>query len=346
MKVAFLLPSFANSGPVNMVYELALSLKSMNIDCSFLSIREGSRKSEFSQLGNVYVIGFNLRSLRSVIVAEKATVLHTHCFFPDLFGLLSQYRSIQITTIHNCFDADYIPLYGRCKGYLLSMIHKLVVKSIRKRVSCSNSVASEIHSLYGIESHSIPNGVSKFNLTLDHDKLSGDRAHIDFYYLGVLNQRKNVKTVIDGYLKADIAESHLHVIGDGIDYKLLTSKYAHNSNITFYGSIQNPRNLIKNFDVFLSASSSEGLPMALLESLSVGSTYLVSDIPSHREVYESAPGAGIICDASVDGIARACRTFMDESALYSFKQKSLSAFEEHFTSDIMAREYSLYYGVV
>ena len=47
--------------------------------------------------------------------------------------------------------------------------------------------------------------------------------------------------------------------------------------------IQNPHELFVNFDCFVSASKAEGLPLALIESLSLGKAFICSDIEPHKK---------------------------------------------------------------
>ena len=49
-------------------------------------------------------------------------------------------------------------------------------------------------------------------------------------------------------------------------------------------------------------SKAEGLPLALIESISLGNTFICSDIEPHREVYETLEEGGYLFDGSDDDL--------------------------------------------
>src|SRR5690606_3138652 len=64
--------------------------------------------------------------------------------------------------------------------------------------------------------------------------------------------------------------------------------YSNFSNICFLGEVSDLLSYIRFSDFFISASLHEGMPNAVLESLSVGTPVLLSNIRPHIEVFETA----------------------------------------------------------
>ena len=60
--------------------------------------------------------------------------------------------------------------------------------------------------------------------------------------------------------------------------------------VTFAGEIQGAAALFAAFDVFVTTSRKEGLPLAVLEAMALGLPVVASDIPAHREVLGEASG--------------------------------------------------------
>jgi len=80
---------------------------------------------------------------------------------------------------------------------------------------------------------------------------------------------------------------HFHMIGDGplkknIDDMLLSDKLT--KNIHLYGFIENTAPLLKNMNLLIFTSDHEGLPMTLLEAMTLGVPVLSRNLPSICEV--------------------------------------------------------------
>ncbi|HDU3873422.1 TPA: glycosyltransferase family 4 protein [Klebsiella pneumoniae subsp. pneumoniae] len=171
----------------------------------------------------------------------------------------------------------------------------------------------------------------------------------DFYYLGSLNNRKNVDFILQGFdLWSKGKNTRLHIIGDGENRKHLEKKFE-SENICFYGKINNPISKLTEFDCFVSASKAEGMPLALLESLSIGNVFICSDIDPHKEVYEKCQetcGYLFKLDDSYEDYIQK----LDEYYFSIDKNKqskiARDVFEKNYTSAIMAKAYQDLYEEV
>ncbi|MGH2539338.1 MAG: glycosyltransferase family 4 protein [Actinomycetota bacterium] len=64
-------------------------------------------------------------------------------------------------------------------------------------------------------------------------------------------------------------------------------------------------------DVFVSTSTGEGLPVAVVEAMAAGCPVILSDIPPHREVADGAGFIPIVPLGDVDGFGREIRRFRE-----------------------------------
>lgn len=103
--------------------------------------------------------------------------------------------------------------------------------------------------------------------------------------------------------------------------------------------------LLKNADVYVSASSYEGLPVGVLEAMGCGLPCIVSDIEQHREIKEVI-GSLILCDESplnwTDKISLMQQ--MSEEDLRSIGENNRKKVEEHFSLEKMHRHYNEVYS--
>ena len=110
----------------------------------------------------------------------------------------------------------------------------------------------------------------------------------DFVCIGRLVDQKNLHFLIRSLALLDL-NFKLHVYGVGYhlqSLKCLASELGLCSKVIFHGNVSREQvfEALANADLYLSAAVYEGLPMALMEALSIGTPCLVSDIKSHREV--------------------------------------------------------------
>ncbi|UZX54511.1 glycosyltransferase family 4 protein [Yersinia ruckeri] len=339
MKVLYIIPSFLNAGPVNVCLTLSQELSEMrNIDIHVYALKSGDKENIFKSVG-CHTEVFSLHSILkmiSKIKSEGFDIIHSHCLVPDFILSLIPTKCIKISTIHNFIDIDYIYSKGGLVGRLMGVVNRVSLNKMDMVVGCSKSVSEYCLKNYNIKNISyIRNGVL--------DDFDGQylrrKKRKSFFYLGVINERKNVSIILDSFLKWNENKYHtLHIIGGGeqlVKYKELYG----NKNITFYGNIPSPLSLIKSMDCFVSSSKAEGLPLALLESLCLGKQFICSNIPPHQEIITLCKSnTGVIVDNTIDGFIKGFESldiFDIEASSYSARK----AYANHFSSKVMAKKY-------
>lgn len=339
MKILYLLPSLKNAGPVNVCLNLIKELPS-TVEVTILSLNDGELFSEFSKFAKVHVFKkTNIKGIVKFSRNNKFDIVHSHCTIPDIYSFIFFNSSIRFTTIHNYLDVDFIYGKGVLLGKLEGVIGRFIINDFIK-VACSKSVMTFCTDKYKMEHiKCVCNGVPEVHDVIKHS----DKDSYDFYYLGSLIQRKNVEVILRSFKKWNKAENvNLHIIGTGSESELLTKKYR-NKNIIFHGKVHSPKELIKNYDCLISASKAEGLPLALIESISLGNTFICSDIEPHREVYETLEEGGYLFDGSDDDLISKMNKQLIDTEKEKTSQKCISGFKENYTSKLMADNYMRLY---
>ena len=129
-----------------------------------------------------------------------------------------------------------------------------------------------------------------------------------FLYMGRLAPEKNVEALLRVWRTVRPEGCILAVVGDG---PLLASLPLANDDGTIYWwgyekRLEQRLNLLRNADVFILPSLVEGLSLALLEAMAVGTACVATDAGAHGEVL--ADGAGIVL--STDNVAAQLRTIL------------------------------------
>lgn len=224
----------------------------------------------------------------------------------------------------------------------MGIVNRLAFKGIKVKVACSESVKEYCKSQYKIEAYAICNGVERQKTSYIKDREA--KGYTDFYYLGVVNARKNIEPLLysfNEYIKKGNNDL-LHIIGDGPDLYFLQKKYK-NRNILFHGKQDNPIKIIENYDCFVSTSKAEGCPLALLESLSLGNNYICSDIPPHLEIHQKINEGVIVSDRYTGDLVKAFEQISYINQHESKKKNILEKFESHFSTEIMVDKYKEIY---
>ncbi|HFU0308280.1 TPA: glycosyltransferase family 4 protein, partial [Vibrio parahaemolyticus] len=329
--------------PINVCLEIGKSIDKTIHKLIFVSLSAGEQESEFKKLGEVVVLKGLLISkyfkFKRLVNQYNPTVIHSHCFLPDVMNACLKGENT-LTTVHNIFEDDYIPYYGYFKGKSLSILHRYFVKKITNVVSCSESVRKTLEDKYSLMTEAIQNGVETSKLK---NTVFWREGEVKYFYLGVMNKRKNVDVLIEGFLKSEVKPARLYIVGDGPEAEKLSKKYCSFNNVIFTGRLSQPRGFIRDMDVFISSSKAEGLPMALLESIAESCTYIISDIPPHKEVHDSIKDySGFCVENTVDGFECGFKT-MQKSDIGLLQRNALDGFCSNFSSEIMALKYAKLY---
>lgn len=128
---------------------------------------------------------------------------------------------------------------------------------------------------------------------------------------------------------------NLHLIGQSYedDYSIkLKEEFKKRSYIKFHGQLLDPENILKNMDVGVLSSFSEGMPMALLEYGAVGIPVVSTDVGACRQILEG--NANIVGSQDIYGLADAIKNYLTnaekaEIDSRKFKEIILSKFSSN-----------------
>lgn len=158
------------------------------------------------------------------------------------------------------------------------------------------------------------------------------------------------KNMLEAYAVAKARpDMHFIWIGTGADSPTLTERAASEgvSNISFLGQVDNPLDHLAAADVYLSTSRWEGLPLAVLEAMSLGIPSVLSNVTGHVELVRTH-GVGLLYTlGDIDSATAALLRVAYEKPLQkALSEQALHSQLHRFSSKVVAMETAAIYKKV
>jgi len=135
----------------------------------------------------------------------------------------------------------------------------------------------------------------------------------------------------------------LWMVGDGPERKALESLAAEleiSDRVTFWGQQLDVAPFFSAADAFIMSSTSEGLPMSLLQAFSLGLPAIVTDVGGMAEVVRIAQAGYTVPVGDPAPMAAAIvRLASDDTERRQFSANAEAIFNERFTLDAMVKNY-------
>ena len=171
-------------------------------------------------------------------------------------------------------------------------------------------------------------------------------------YVGRLAVVKNLSFLLEAFGLALQTNSSLRLwlVGDGSERRTL-EELAHQlgvaSNITFWGEQLDPAPFFSAADAFIMSSTSEGLPISLLQAFSIGLPAIVTDVGGMAEAVRLTKAGLIVSKTDPAGMSEAILRLSgsaQEQALYG--KNALVGFETQFTLRAAVSAYEELYAAI
>lgn len=215
------------------------------------------------------------------ILSINPDVIHTHGVRADYaVSGLKHHEKIHCSTLHNYVWEDSPKGFGKLKNYIYIRMQVYAIKKCKYNICCSESIKKMYEKKLHRRMRCIQNGV---NLNHHVPRENGKKARTIYVMACSLIERKSPLIVVQAFQELEniINNAELWVLGDGP--LLAECKRYESDYVKMYGKVDDVYPYFAQADYFISASKSEGLPTAVLEAGSEGASFILSDIPQHRE---------------------------------------------------------------
>lgn len=343
MKIAFIVPSLVNEGPIVVVHSLVVNLLNkvdlihvyyfdekhgLNFPCQTIKIKMDEP------------INFN-----------SYDVIHSHCFRADKYlakwsRKVKNKNFISVSTLHQDTFQTFSYEYNRLITYLLTYYWLNIQKKMDVVCAISNQLQNK-YAPYFKKLVRIYNGCSLLDLpsNLDADFLKNiEKLKKKYKILGtyaLITRRKGIIQVLR-FLENNPDYAFV-VIGEGPalgELKEYVDKMKLNNRVLFHPYVKVPYYYLSNVDVYVIPSYSEGFGLSMVEAALQKKAIVCSDILSFNEIFSKEEASFFTLDNKISF----------EKAIYKAYENRLQMGEAayckatlKFTASIMAENYlSLY----
>jgi glycosyltransferase involved in cell wall biosynthesis len=357
-KILFLVSTLKQSGTTIQLYYIAKYIKSGKYDLYAITLspeEECSMLNRFEEVGvkvqslNLTRVGgfFNGRSkLQHLVDKIDPDVIHTQGIRSDAYSVMLEKKYHVVSSMQNYPFYDYPMLYGSIKGNMMARKQLSIIKKRQNFIACSKSVAENFRTDHDVHLDVIQNGVdTEVFYPLDtaeklrlREKLNLPADKKLFISVGALIPRKDMDTVIRGFMQSKANDACLLIAGNGADYGELQALVSENDNIFLLGNVGNVPEYMQASDYFISASWAEGLPNTVLEAMACKLPVILSSIRPHREIFETAPGYSYFFNLKdADTLSGKIHSILNDDD--DLAEQMLTIVENNFTAKIMSEKY-------
>lgn len=340
MNIVFLISSLSATGPGYVVKNVAEYL-SKNNKVSIISLSDvRDNKIYLEPKINIYECGLkngkilkkDFNQVKNLIKEINPDVLFSHGLRSDLINSKIKGQFVKVSTSHNNPFEDYMALYGMLKGFIMALLQMIVFRKIDYVVTL-NPKLQKLHEKFlkrdkvGL----ILNGVK----AIKADVIS--EAYV-FGNVAVFNERKNQKVIVNALNNMKNATGIFW--GKGALKSEIEEIANKNESIKFEDFTSDKEKVYSSFIVFVSASKSEGMPLSVLEAVSVGKPLVLSDIPAHRYIAGFLPEEAVLFFSNSRELEKQMEKILSNISTYKKMRNSIqNSYIKYFSDFSMGEKY-------
>lgn len=135
-------------------------------------------------------------------------------------------------------------------------------------------------------------------------------------------------------LNAAGCQYDLWLVGDGVDYESMKALAGQKGldNVIFFGKQENPYKYIKNADMYLCASYSEGFSMVMMEAVILAKPMLTTLVPGAEEMLGDSE-YGLVVENSEEGLYQGMKRILEDPALYAHYCEKAEERKDYLSED-------------
>ena len=362
IKIVHIIASLGKGGAERFVVDLCNELaKCDQNDVHLISLAENEDSNSFINdvSEQVHYYSFNKKNGFSLSVIFKLTKwlhankpdivsTHTNSFEYVLPFRIFNHSARFFHTIHSTANTE-------CTNYTVKSVRKVLYKNNWVvPVTISKNGSETFKDYYQLSNDIIiENGRTSLKTTANYSTLiseykSQSNAFL-LVHIGRISSEKNQQLLIEAvqyFNKTEKIKCKLLIIGEVQNeslYDALQKMIDNNKLIIFLGAKDNIGDYLSIADAFCLSSDFEGMPISLIEALSVGCNTVCTPVGGIKNMIEHGVNGFLSIDNTVKSYYEALKTSMFFKNKELIKENSLKAFKSKYHISISARKYAAAY---
>ena len=342
MKIAYILPSLRNQGPVIVAKNLTDYLVEWGHTVDVYYFDELPFAMEF-KCPTAHI------SMKEPIDFDKYDIVHSHGLRPDKY-VARWKKKMQnariVSTLHldtyRDFGYKFNPvmayLFARYWCHLQSKFDGVITISNQLKDAYQKRIKAPLTTIYngctvkmdGTADNRIVNAIEQLK---PRHKIIGTYAYV--------TRRKGLVQVIKAL--PDLQDYAFVIIGEGPDVENLKQQaqtLGVSDRVLFFPYQKNPCNYLPCFDVYVMPSYAEGFGMAMVEAALARRAIVCSDIPSFHEIFPDGEACFFELD-NMDSLKKAIDTAFENKERYG--ESAYARATAEFTTKRMVENHLKYY---
>lgn len=288
----------------------------------------------------------SINKLCKLIKEREIHIIHTHGYKSDIIGLLAAKKSgIKCISTPHGFEGKKnfkLNFYVKLGCFCLRFFDQVVPLSKQLFQEVLDEGVPEEKVTY------IQNGVDLLEVdTVRTQPLSEkDNKIKKIGFIGQMIPRKRIHYILDTFdrLWREDKQVELHLLGDGNQREELENYAASlesNNNIYFLGFKTDPLERLKEFDLFVMTSVSEGIPRCLMEAMGMAIPVAAFEIQGIDQLVTHEKTGLLATFADTETLFTHWKTLLyNKEYAEKIAEDGRLFVQEHFSASRMAREYT------
>lgn len=173
---------------------------------------------------------------------------------------------------------------------------------------------------------------------LSNEPHSAEYDGIQLVTVGCLEKTKGFDRLVSvcGKLKADGFRFHLSILGEGPEQEALTDQIFRlglSDQVSLLGYCHNPYPVVRNADLFICSSRTEGLSTAVSEAVILGVPVVSTDVSGAKEILGAHEEYGIVTDNNETALYEGVRKMLSDDVLLSHYRRKAAERAAFFDAD-------------
>lgn len=356
MKILYTLPDLHFGGTSNL---LAQTLPSIASKHDVYVVYFGTNETMKQKFKNNQIILKQIRytglrdliktsiSLRKFIKNEKIDIVHSNLILDKLIVGLS-IRGMRIRSVATIHSADTLHANKTLKNkiwfHIENFCHNNFFDKIIVVSNAAKKTAIEKRKVNERKLWVLPNGIQKLEPSFTDNFIFEMDSNIILGTACRFQEIKGLFRLLDVFrrLVKELPNLKLILIGDGPLREDLQNKiedFGLNGLVHITGFSNNVELYLNQIHYYINSSFSEGLPISVLEALSLKKPIIASDVGGLPEIIEEDYNGILVDFKDIDGAAKKIQKFITKfSECYDILQEqSEKSFEKRFSNKIFQR---------